>query len=260
VGLLGVLLAHVLIQAWGWLDWQFVTSFASRHPERSGIKAALAGSVWLMGLTALIAVPLGVCAAIYLEEYSRKNRLARFIEVNISNLAGVPAIVYGLLGLTVFVRTLMLGRSVIAGALTMSLLILPVIITASREALKAVPNSIRYGAFALGATRWQVVRSHVLPVAMPGILTSVILALSRALGEAAPLITIGALVFIMFLPTGLNSEFTVLPIQIFNWASRPKVEFQHVAAAGIVVLLVVLLLMNSVAIFLRHHMEKKYKW
>lgn len=259
VVMLVVLLYRVVIDGWPYLRWSFITNFASYQPAKAGIKAALVGSAWMLGFTALISIPLGVGAAIYLEEYARKTRFSRFIEVNISNLAGVPSIVYGLLGLSAFVYLLHLGRSVLAASLTMSLLILPVIITASREAIKAVPSSIRYGAFALGATRWEVTTQHVLPVAIPGILTGVILSMSRALGEAAPMVLIAAL-SIRSVPRNLMSDFTVLPIQIFNWASRPKEEFQHLAAAGIVVLMVFLMLMNSIAIYIRYSAERKYRW
>jgi len=235
-------------------------SFASRFPTKSGILSAFVGSLYLLIFTALFSIPIGVAAALYLEEYTSKNRLNRFIEVNIANLAGVPSIVYGILGLVVFVRTLGLGRSIIAGAATMSLLILPVIIIAAREAIKAVPMSIREGAFALGATRWQVTSQHVLPVALPGILTGVILAMSRAIGETAPMIMIGALAFVAFVPNGPMDDFTVLPIQIFNWAARPQEEFHALAAAGIILLLALLLLMNSVAIVIRHRAQRNLKW
>jgi len=218
------------------------------------------GSIWLMVSVFIIAVPLGIAAAIYLEEYNRKTRLSRFIEINIANLAGVPSIVYGILGLAVFVRFFHLGRSVLAGALTMSLLILPVIIIAAREAIRAVPKNIRLGAYALGATRWQTVVHHVLPAALPGILTGVILAMSRALGETAPLIMIGALTYVAFVPVGPMDAFTALPIQIFNWASRPQTNFHEVAAAGIIVLLVFLLALNATAVWLRHRASKKYHW
>jgi phosphate transport system permease protein len=248
---LALLLYQVVRDAWGWLDWQFLTSFPSRRPAAAGIRAALFGTLWMISFTAVIAIPIGVAAAVYLEEYARPSRLKTFIQINIANLAGVPSIVYGILGLAMFVRFLELGRSVLAGALTMALLILPVIIIAAREAIRAVPPSLRQAAYALGATRWQTVRHHVLPVAMPGILTGVILALSRAIGEAAPLIMTGALAFVAFVPKGPLDDFTALPIQIFNWSSRPQPEFQHLAAAGILVLLAVLFLMNSVAIVLR---------
>lgn len=251
VSLLFVLVAQVLYQGAGWLDWEFLINYASRRPEQAGIWAALAGTLWLIVTTAAIAVPVGVATAIYLEEYAPRTRLSRLIEINIANLAGVPSIVYGLLGLAVFVRWFALERSVISGALTMSLLILPVIITASREALRAVPDSLRQAAFGLGATRWQTVWHHVLPRALPGIMTGVILSLSRAIGETAPLIMIGLPIFVMRTPGALGDTFTVLPLQIFNWAQRPTGEFHNLAAAGIIVLLVVLLMTNAVAVFLR---------
>ncbi|RME64316.1 MAG: phosphate ABC transporter permease PstA [Caldilineae bacterium] len=246
------------------LNWQFLTSFPSRRPERAGILSALVGSLWMMSVTAVVAFPVGVAAALYLEEYAPKNRLTRFIEINIANLAGVPSIIYGLLGLELFVRFMFPitnGRTVLAGSLTMSLLIMPVIIIATRESLRAVPDSLRQAGLALGATRWEVIRDHVLPQALPGILTGTILSLSRAIGETAPLITIGALTYIAYLPPfspeGLRTPFTVLPIQIFNWVSRPQAEFHVNAAAGIVVLLIVLFAMNSVAIVLRHRYQRR---
>ncbi|MEM7164666.1 MAG: phosphate ABC transporter permease PstA [Planctomycetota bacterium] len=257
VVLLVLLLAHVTKAGIDWLDWQFLTSFPSRFPEKAGLKSALLGSTWLIGLTAAFSIPIGVAAAIYLEEYAQKNRLNEFIEVNVTNLAGVPSIVYGILGLAIFVRGMGLGRSLLAGALTMSLLILPVIILASREAIRAVPNSIRQAAFALGATRWQTTRHHVLPAALPGILTGVILAMSRAIGETAPMVMIGAAAYVAFMPESPMSDFTTLPIQIYNWAKRPKEEFQQLAAAGIIVLLVALLLMNATAIVIRNMSQKK---
>lgn len=256
VVLLAILLIRVARQGLGWLDWDFIVNFPSRFPDRAGIKSALAGTIWLISLTAAISLPIGVAAAVYLEEFSRRGRLRSFIEVNIANLAGVPSIVYGILGLTIFVRGIGLGRSVLAGALTMSLLILPVIIIAAREAIKAVPQSLRQGAMALGATRWQTVRHHVLPQALPGILTGIILALSRAIGETAPLIMIGALSYVAFVPEGPMDDFTALPIQIFNWTARPQKEFHALAAAGIIVLLVVLLLMNAAAVIIRHRSQK----
>jgi len=259
VVLLAVLLVHVTRQGLGWLDLQFLTDFPSRFPEKAGLKSALWGTVWLIGFTAFFSIPVGVAAAVHLEEFATQGRVSRFIEINIANLAGVPSIVYGLLGLVIFVRWFSLGRSVLAGSLTISLLILPVIIIASREAIRTVPGSIRQAAFALGATRWQTVRSHVLPAALPGILTGVILALSRAVGETAPLIMIGALTYVAFVPEGPLDGFTALPIQIFNWASRPQQDFHHLAAAGIVVLLAVLLMMNATAIFIRHRAGKQRK-
>ena len=254
--ILAVLLFHVTREGIRWLDLQFLTEFPSRFPEQAGIKSALWGTVWLITLTAGFSIPVGVAAAIYLEEFSPKNRLSQLIEVNIGNLAGVPSIVYGILGLVLFVRFLALGRSVLAGSLTMTLLILPVIIIAAREALRAVPDSIRHAAFALGATRWQAVRAQVLPVALPGILTGVILALSRAIGETAPLVMIGALTYVAFVPEGPMDAFTALPIQIFNWASRPQADFHQLAAAGIIVLLVTLLLMNATAVWIRQRAER----
>jgi len=260
VVLLALLLGEVFWDGIGWLDLQFLTSFPSRFPERAGIQAALWGTIWLIGLTALFSIPVGLGAAIYLEEYARRNWINTVIEINISNLAGTPSIVYGILGLALFVRGLALGRSLLAGALTMSLLILPVTIIASREALRAVPGSIRQASFALGATRWQTVWHHVLPAALPGILTSIILALSRAIGETAPLIMIGALTYIAFTPRGPMDAFTALPIQIFNWASRPQKEFYSLAAAGIIVLLAVLLSLNAAAIWIRYRSQREPQW
>lgn len=257
--LLAVLLYQVSMDGFKWLDMQFLTSFPSRFPYKAGIKSALVGTLWLIGMVAFIAIPIGVATALYLEEFSRKGRVNRLIELNIANLAGVPSIVYGIIGLAIFVRGLALERSLISGALTMSLLILPVIIIASREAIKTVPMSIRHAAFALGATRWQTAWAHVLPASFPGILTGVILALSRAIGETAPLIMIGALTYVAFLPEGPMDAFTALPIQIYNWVSRPQQEFHELAAGGIIVLLVVLLMMNATAIFIRHKTERKLK-
>ncbi|HEX6939700.1 MAG TPA: phosphate ABC transporter permease PstA [Longimicrobiales bacterium] len=259
VGILA--LAALLVDVWrdgsGALSWRFITSFPSRFPARAGIGPALAGSLWVLALTALFSFPVGVGTAIWLEEYAPRTRLTRLIQVNISNLAGVPSIVYGILGLAVFVRGLALGQSVIAGALTLTLLILPIIIIAAQEAIRAVPSSIRMASLALGATRWQTVRHHVLPIAMPGILTGTILALSRAVGEAAPLLVIGAVAFVPFVPARLSDSFTVLPIQIFNWISRPQAEFHALAAAGILVMLAVLVILNGAAILLRNRYSKR---
>ena len=238
------------------LSWQFLTSLPSRRPEAAGIYTALIGSIYVIGLTAVIAVPFGVAAALYLEEYARKGTLSRIIEINISNLAGVPSIIYGLLGLGLFVRTMGMGRSVLAGACTLAVLVLPVVILATREAVRAVPQTSREASYALGATKWQTIWHHVLPSAFPGILTGVILALSRAIGETAPLITIGALTYIPFVPDSIWSQFTVLPIQIFNWISRPQAAFGENAAAGILVLLMLLLAMNAVAIVLRDRFQR----
>ncbi len=252
VVLLAILVYQASVLGIPWLDMQFIDSFPSRFPEKAGIKSALAGTLWLISLTAMFAIPVGVLAAVYLEEYAPPGRLTQTININIANLAGIPSIVYGILGLAIFVRFFALERSVLAGALTMSLLILPVIIIASKEALRAVPSSLRQAAFAVGATRWQVVRAHVLPAALPGILTGVILAMSRAIGETAPLIMIGALTYVAFVPEGPMDEFTALPIQIFNWTSRPQEEFHELASAGIIVLLGVLLMLNAVAVFIRN--------
>ena len=255
--LLAVLLFHVASKGMAWLDLQFLTSYASRFPEKAGLKPAIFGTVWLIGLTCLFSIPIGVAAAVYLEEYAKKNRLNEFIEVNIANLAGVPSIVYGILGLAVFVRFLGFGGSILSGACTMSLLILPVIIMASREAIRAVPMSIRQAAFALGATKWQTTRHHVLPAALPGILTGVILATSRAVGETAPMIMVGAATLMLYTPDGPMSEFVTLPQQIYYWAGESKQEFHELAAAGIVVLLCVLLLMNASAIVIRNMSQKR---
>ena len=250
--LLALLIYQVSVLGMPWLDGQFLNSFPSRFPEKAGIKSALVGTLWLVSITALFAIPVGVLAAVYLEEYAKPNRLTEFININIANLAGVPSIVYGILGLAIFVRFFALERSVVSGALTMSLLILPVIIIAAKESIRAVPSSLRQAAFAVGATRWQVIRAHVLPAALPGILTGVILAMSRAIGETAPLIMIGALTYVAFVPEGPMDEFTALPIQIFNWTSRPQEEFHELASAGIVVLLGVLLMMNAIAVYIRY--------
>jgi phosphate transport system permease protein len=254
---LGALIVDIWSDGASRLSWNFLTGFPSRRAEDAGVWHALTGSVFVILVTGLLAVPIGVAAAIYLEEYGGRSVAARIIEMNITNLAAVPSIIYGLLGLGLFVRALAMGRSVLAGASTLALLVLPVVILSTREALRAVPPSIREGSYALGATKWQTVWYQVLPVALPGILTGTILALSRAIGETAPLITIGALTFVAFAPDSIWSPFTVLPIQIFNWVSRPQREFQVNAAAGILVLLALLLTMNAAAIWLRDRYQKK---
>ena len=251
------LLIQVILQGYEWVTPNLIFNYPSRHPEQAGLWAALIGTLYMMGLTALITVPMGVGAAIYLEEYAPKNWITSFIEINTSNLAGIPSIVYGLLGLSIFVYFLKLERSILAGSLTMSLLILPVLILASREAIKAVPNAHREAAFALGGDKWQVVKMAVLPTAFPGILTGVILALSRAIGEAAPMVAITALVYITFIPVTPMDRFTVMPIQIFNWISRPQDDFRGLAAGGIIVLLILLLSMNSIAVILRNKFQKR---
>jgi phosphate transport system permease protein len=257
LGVLLSLIIDVTIDGAARLDWKFLSSYPSRKPEEAGILAALVGSICLIILTGISAVPIGIGAAIYLEEYAVNNRLTRILEVNIANLAGTPSIIYGLLGLEMFVRFMRLERSLLAGSLTMSLLILPIIIISARESIRRVPSSIKQGALALGATEWQVIRDHILPISFPGILTGVILAISRAIGETAPLITIGALTYVAFLPDSLKSPFTALPIQIFNWVSRPQKGFHENAAAGILVLLVVTLMLNALALYLRDHFQKK---
>lgn len=300
VVILGILVLGTSYQAWGWLDWQFLSSWDSRKPEDAGLLAPLWGSFWILTLTALFTIPVGLGAAVYLEEYSSDSWMRRIIQVNLSNLAGVPSIVYGILGMTVFVRafgifgaqgqTLLIelgfakwriplpfGRCVVSGALTLTLLVLPTVIVAAQEALRGIPPSIRHASLALGATKWQTIRHQVIPAALPGILTGVILAMSRAMGEAAPLILIGALTYVAFAPGRIDSlddfvkdpgallnapfdTFSALPIQVFSWISRPKAGFQHVSAAGIIVLLVVLLGMNSIAIYARQRFRNKLKW
>ncbi|MFA5907178.1 MAG: phosphate ABC transporter permease PstA [Vicinamibacterales bacterium] len=239
------------------LSFQFLTNIASRNAEEAGVYHALMGSIWVILLTAALALPIGVAAALYLEEYGSHSRMAGFIELNISNLAAVPSIIYGLLGLGLFVRLMGMGQSVMAGAATLALLALPVVIMSTREALRTVPSSIREGSYALGATKWQTIWHQVLPMALPGVLTGLILALSRAIGETAPLITIGALTYIPFAPDGIWSKFTVLPIQVFNWVSRPQPEFKANAAAGILVLMVLLLSMNAIAIIVRDRHQRR---
>jgi phosphate transport system permease protein len=256
IGVLGFLLVHIFSSGWEWISFDFIKNAPSRMPHKAGLFSALMGTIWIIFTTAAIAIPVGVSSALYLEEYAKKNRLNSFIEINISNLAGVPSIVYGILGLTLFVRLMKLGPSVLSGALTLSLLILPVIIIASREAIKAVPNSIRLSAFALGATQFQTVFHHVLPAAIPGIMTGVILALSRAIGETAPILMVGAVAYVSRAPHGIMDGFTALPIQIYNWAREAKVEFEGLAAGGIIVLLLVLFMMNSVAILIRNKTQK----
>lgn len=257
---LAILLVTIGVDGISRLSWDFFTTYPSRFPEQAGLRAALLGTVWMMVITALFVVPVGLGAAIYLEEFAPRNWLTKVIETNINNLAGVPSIIYGLLGLTLFVRLMDLGRVVLAGSLTMALLVLPIVIVASREGLRSVPPSIREASLGLGATPWQTVRHQVLPPAMPSVLTGIILALSRAIGETAPLIMIGALTFVAFDPDGPTSQFTVLPIQIFNWISRPQAEFANTAAAGIIVLLAVLLVMNGIAVGLRMYFERRRRW
>lgn len=258
--MLAVFLTSVLLEGLPRLNEQFFTSFPSRKPENAGILIPVLGSLWIMLLTALIAIPLGVASGIYLEEYGRKNRLATLIEINITNLAGVPSIIYGLLALEVFVRVLGLGKSLLSGSLTLSLLILPIIIVATREAIKAVPKTVREASFAMGATKWQTIWHQTLPASAGGIVTGIILALSRAVGETAPLIVIGAMLYITTLPSSPMDDFSVLPIQIFNWLSRPQKGFIVNATAAIIVLLAITFILNGIAIYLRNRWQKKVKW
>ncbi|GIX04706.1 MAG: phosphate transport system permease protein PstA [Planctomycetaceae bacterium] len=295
--ILALLLFTVIWQSWGWVTWKFLTQYDSSQPQQAGVWAGLMGSIWLMLLTAIFCIPLGVGAAIYLEEYAPSHPLTRIIQLNVANLAGVPSIVYGMLGFTVFVRmfglprelyelvvggtvirfSLPLGRVLLSGALTLTLLSLPVVIIATQEALRAVPASLRHASYALGATKWQTIWRQVLPAAMPGILTGVILALSRAVGETAPLAVLGAATYITFVPGRINhwsdlwqrpygllqapfDAFTALPLQIYNWVNESNPQFQHVAAAAIVVLLLLLLVMNGVAIILRERFRSRMKW
>ena len=254
------LVIQVTVKGWGQLNWGIVSNFPSSLPSRAGAQSAIVGTIWLMVIVAATTLPLGVGAAIYLEEYADRDRWwNRAIEMNIQNLAAVPSIVYGILGLAFIARgPLDLGFVLLAGGLTLALLVLPIVIISSREAIRAVPPSIREGSLALGATRLQTIRRQVLPAAIPGIATGAILSLSRAIGEAAPLVLLGAVTFVAFNPTGLDSQFTALPIQIFNWISRPQEDFKVLAAAAIVVLLVILLAMNATAIWLRNRYERKW--
>ena len=257
---LAIFLIDIIVEGVSRIDWQFLTSLPSRKAERAGILTAWTGTAWILGLTALISIPLGICAGIYLQEYGTKNRLAHIIELNIANLAGVPSIIYGLLGLQIFVRTLNMGGSLLAGAFTLALLILPIIIVSTREALKAVPNSLREASYGMGATKWQTTWYQILPAASGGILTGIILSLSRAVGETAPLIVIGALAYVPFVAESPMDEFTVLPIQIFNWVSRPQEAFIVNAAGAIIILLAITFVMNGIAVYLRNRWQKKISW
>nr|WP_180955149.1 phosphate ABC transporter permease PstA [Peribacillus deserti] len=255
---LGILLYRIISQGLPYFNFQFLQNLPSRNPEQAGVYTALIGSIWLMAVVAPVSLILGVGTAIFLEEYAKKNAITTFIQINISNLAGVPSIVFGLLGLTVFVRAFALGSSVLAAGLTMSLLVLPVIIVASQEAIRSVPKELRHASYGLGATKWQTILRVVLPAAIPGILTGGILALSRAIGETAPLVVLGLPLFLAFLPRSVFDIFTVLPMQIFNWTSRPQEEFQALAAAGIMVLLILLLLLNTIAVLIRNRYQRRY--
>lgn len=260
LAMLAIFLGNIIIEGAARIDWAFITNFPSRNPDKAGILPALIGTLWIMGLTAVIAIPLGIAAGIYLEEYGKKSKLATLLEINISNLAGVPSIIYGLLGLEIFGRIMGMGGSLLAGASTLSLLILPIIIVSTREALKAVPSSIKEASFAMGASKWQTVWHQLLPASFGGVITGIILALSRAVGETAPLIVIGALAYVPFVPASPTDEFSVLPIQIFNWISRPQKGFAINAASAIIILLMVTFIMNGIAMYLRNRWQKKVKW
>lgn len=255
------LLIEVFIDSVGWLDWQFLSSYSSRHPDQAGVLAPIAGTFWVIILTAVMTVPVGVATAVYLEEFAPDNRITRLIQLNISNLAGVPSVVYGLLGLAIFVQYLFDGqRSLLAGALTLSLLVMPIVIIASQEAIRAVPPSHRDAAYAMGATRWQVVKMVVLPQAVPSIMSGIILAMSRAIGETAPILVVSSLVFITYVPTSPFDRFTVLPLQIVTWVSQPQDDFRHIAAAAIVILLIMLLTMNAAAIYIRAKFQRRAEY
>jgi phosphate transport system permease protein len=260
LAVLVILILDIVLKGYNRLSPDFFKNLPSRHPEKAGIVTAMAGMVSLIFFTIIIALPVGILAAIYLEEYGNRNRFARFIEINIANLAGVPSVIYGILGLTIFVRLLGMGNSLIAGALTLALLILPIIIVSTREAIKAVPNSLREASYGMGATKWQTIRRVIVPSAMGGILTGTILSMSRAVGETAPLLVIGALVYVPFLPEGPTDQFTTLPIQVYNWVSRPQEAFIANAAAGIIVLLLITFLLNGFAIYIRNKWYKKIRY
>ena len=255
--LLLIFIGSIFIDGISRIDIDFLSSLPSRYADKAGILTSWTGTVWIMIFTALISIPVGIGATIYMEEYSAKNRLNTFLEINISNLAGVPSIIYGLLGLEIFVRLSQLGNSILAGSLTLSLLILPIIIVATREAIKAVPNSIRLASYALGSSKWDTVSNHVLPAASGGILTGIILAISRAIGETAPLIAIGALAYVPFVPSSPMDEFSVLPIQIFNWTTRPQAEFLTNAAAAILILLAITFTLTGIAVYYRNKWQQK---
>ena len=258
--ILAIFFINILMEGVSRIDWDFITNFPSMRPAKAGLYSALIGTLWILVLTALIAIPIGIGAGIYFEEYAKKGRLANLLEINLANLAGVPSIIYGLLGLEFFVRTLNMGSTLLAGAATLSLLILPIIIVSTREALRAVPNSIRQASYGMGANTWQTIWHQILPASMGGILTGIILSISRAIGETAPLIVVGALAYVAFIPSGPMDQYTVLPMQIFNWISRPQHGFQVNAAAGIIILLIITFLLNGIAVVLRNRWQKKVKW
>lgn len=255
--ILVILLVRIFSQGMAYFDWHFLTNFASRRAENAGILGPLVGSLMLMVVVIPIALILGIGTAIYLEEYAKKNWFTHFIETNIQNLAGVPSIVFGLLGLTIFVNVFGMGPSILAGGLTLALLVLPIIVVTAQEAIRAVPNHLAHASLGLGATKWQTIQKVILPSALPGILTGSILALSRAIGETAPLIVVGALVFVNYLPSGFMDGFAAIPIQIYNWTIRPQEEFQQLAAAGIILMLILLIVLNATAVWLRNKLNRK---
>ena len=254
-----VLLTDIFWRGFGRLNWGFFNNLPSRHPEKAGILTAIAGMLSLLLFTVIIALPIGILAGVYLQEYRSKNRFAKIVEINIANLAGVPSVIYGILGLQLFVRMAGMGNSLLAGAFTLALLIMPIIIVSTREALKAVPNTLREGSYGMGATKWQTTSRVVIPSALGGILTGIILSISRAIGETAPLLVIGALVYVPFIPEGPNDQFTTLPIQVFNWVSRPQAGFIVNAAAGIIILLLITFLLNGIAIYIRNKWYNKMR-
>lgn len=260
LGVLALLLILIVSKGWTAVDWQFLTSFGSRFPAKAGIKAALVGTLWVGASSMLVALPLGILAAIYLNEFARPGPVTSFLRASIANLAGVPSIVFGILGLALFVRAMALGQSIAAAGLTLGLLTLPIVIVVSEEALKSVPRSIREAAYGLGASPWQTVRHHVLPYSLPGMFTGSILALSRTMGETAPLILIGAATYIAFLPQGPTDFYTALPIQSYYWAENAKEEFQTLAWGGVTILIALVLVGNITAILLRDRLQKRYRW
>ena len=255
-----VLLVDIFYRGFGRLNGSFFSNLPSRKPENSGILTALAGMMSLLFITIILALPIGILAGVYLQEYGRKNNYAKFVEINIANLAGVPSVIYGILGLQLFVRMAKMGNSLLAGAFTLALLIMPIIIVSTREAIKAVPGTLREASYGMGATKWQTTSRIVIPSALGGILTGIILSISRAIGETAPLLVIGALVYVPFIPEGPNDQFTTLPIQIFNWVSRPQAGFIVNAAAGIIILLLITFLLNGIAIYIRNKWYKKMRY
>lgn len=255
-----VLVVDILSKGLARVNWSFFSNLPSRHAGQSGIKTALAGMVSLLFFTIIVALPIGILAGVYLQEYGTNNRFAKFVEINIANLAGVPSVIYGILGLQIFVRMAGMGNSLLAGAFTLALLIMPIIIVATREAIKAVPSSLREASYGMGATKWQTTSRVVIPSALGGILTGIILSISRAVGETAPLLVIGALVYVPFIPEGPNDQFTTLPIQVFNWTTRPQEAFIANAAAGIIILLLITFLLNGIAIAIRNRWYRKMKY